>query len=70
MDASECPPTYGVDFELVRGVIAGGSEAMFRAQEFAEDDAEQRLWPPSPSGRGDGGEGSSHNLQNKKIILY
>ncbi len=41
VDASECPPTYGVDFELVQGLIAGGTEAMFRAQEFAEDDPEQ-----------------------------
>ena len=40
LDASECPPTYGVDFELVQGVIAGGTPAIFRAQEGAEDNGE------------------------------
>ena len=37
LDASECPPTFGVSPSLVRGLIAGGREAMFRAQEGAED---------------------------------
>lgn len=37
VDASECPPTYGVDSRLVRGIIAGGKEAMFNAVEGAED---------------------------------
>ena len=37
IDASECPPTFGTDPELVQGYIAGGKEAMFRAQEGAED---------------------------------
>ena len=37
VDASECPPTFGVDHRLVRGIIAGGKEAMFRAIEGAED---------------------------------
>lgn len=37
VDASECPPTFGTDPELVQGVIAGGREAVFRAQEGAED---------------------------------
>ena len=41
LDASECPPTFGVDYELVRGIMAGGEEAMFRASEGAEDN-EQR----------------------------
>ena len=36
--ASECPPTYGVEPELVQGVIAGGVPAIFKAQEGAEDD--------------------------------
>ncbi len=40
VDASECPPTFGVDFELVRGIIAGGNGAMFKAVEGAEDSAE------------------------------
>lgn len=37
LDASECPPTFGVSFDLVQGMIAGGEAAMFRAQEGAED---------------------------------
>ncbi len=37
VDASECPPTFGVDYNLVRGIIAGGDSAMFRAVEGAED---------------------------------
>ncbi len=37
VDASECPPTFGVDSRLVRGIIAGGEGAMFRAVEGAED---------------------------------
>ena len=37
LDASEMPPTYGTDPELVQGVIAGGYEALLRAQEGAED---------------------------------
>ena len=37
IDAAECPPTFGTDPELVQGFIAGGKEAMFRAQEGAED---------------------------------
>lgn len=38
LDASECPPTYGVPPELVTGIIAGGHDAIFKAVEFAEDD--------------------------------
>lgn len=41
VDASECPPTYGVPTGLVNGLIAGGKEAMFHAVEFAEDNTEQ-----------------------------
>ncbi|MCC6773077.1 MAG: N-acetylmuramic acid 6-phosphate etherase [Gemmatimonadaceae bacterium] len=37
LDASECPPTFGSNPELVQGIIAGGLEAVFRAQEGAED---------------------------------
>ena len=37
LDASECPPTYGVDAEMVQGIIAGGLPALTRAQEGAED---------------------------------
>jgi N-acetylmuramic acid 6-phosphate etherase len=41
LDASECPPTFGVSPELVRGIIAGGPDALTRAIEGAEDDHEQ-----------------------------
>lgn len=39
LDASECPPTFGVDENQVCALIAGGHDAIFRAQEGAEDDA-------------------------------
>ena len=38
LDASECPPTYGVEEGQVAALIAGGKEAIFRAKEGAEDD--------------------------------
>lgn len=38
LDASECPPTFGVEPELVQGIIAGGYEALHRAVEASEDD--------------------------------
>ena len=41
VDASECPPTFGVDHGLVVGIIAGGDQAIRKAVEFAEDDREQ-----------------------------
>jgi N-acetylmuramic acid 6-phosphate etherase len=41
VDASECPPTFGVSNDIVVGVIAGGKEAMFHAVENAEDDTQQ-----------------------------
>ncbi len=37
VDASECPPTFGAPYDLINGFIAGGKEAMFVAQEGAED---------------------------------
>src|ERR1043165_1061544 len=40
LDASECPPTFGVSPELVQAVIAGGYDACHRAVEASEDDAE------------------------------
>jgi len=40
LDASECPPTFGVSPEMVIGVIAGGNEALTRSIENAEDDEE------------------------------
>jgi len=41
LDASECPPTFGVPFDLVNGIIAGGDTAIRRAVENAEDNATQ-----------------------------
>ncbi|MFD0862326.1 N-acetylmuramic acid 6-phosphate etherase [Sungkyunkwania multivorans] len=41
VDASECPPTFGVPHDLVIGLIAGGDVAIRKAVEFAEDSAEQ-----------------------------
>jgi len=41
VDASECPPTFGVPHGMVIGIIAGGDSAIRKAVEFAEDDTEQ-----------------------------
>jgi len=41
VDASECPPTFGVPHDWVIGLIAGGDNAIRKAVEFAEDDPEQ-----------------------------
>jgi N-acetylmuramic acid 6-phosphate etherase len=41
VDASECPPTFGVPFDLVNGIIAGGDKAIRRAVENAEDNTAQ-----------------------------
>jgi len=41
VDASECPPTFGVPFDWVVGIIAGGDGAIRKAVEFAEDDINQ-----------------------------
>lgn len=41
VDASECPPTYGVPHGMVIGLIAGGDSAIRKAVEFAEDDPDQ-----------------------------
>jgi N-acetylmuramic acid 6-phosphate etherase len=40
LDASEIPPTYGVSYDLVQGVIAGGYDALYKATEATEDDAQ------------------------------
>ncbi len=41
LDASECPPTYGVDSSMVQGIMAGGIEAIQQAKEGAEDNKGQ-----------------------------
>ncbi len=54
LDASEIPPTFGAENDLVQGIIAGGKEAVFRSQEGAEDSfdngakelAERSIYPP------------------------
>lgn len=40
LDAVECPPTFGVSFKQVVGIIAGGNQAIYKAVEGAEDDPE------------------------------
>lgn len=54
VDASECPPTFGVDYDLVRGIIAGGESAMFRAVEGAEDSEEWGARAILEDGAGEG----------------
>jgi N-acetylmuramic acid 6-phosphate etherase len=41
LDASEIPPTFGVSYDLIQGVIAGGYEALYKATESSEDNKEQ-----------------------------
>ena len=43
MDAAECPPTYGVPREMVKGIIAGGNGSVFVASEQAEDNKESGI---------------------------
>ena len=40
LDASELPPTFGVSYDLAQGIIAGGYDALYKASEASEDDAE------------------------------
>ncbi|OWP62474.1 N-acetylmuramic acid 6-phosphate etherase [Hymenobacter amundsenii] len=58
LDASECPPTFGVPHSLVVGLIAGGDTAIRKAVENAEDDAQQ-AWRDL----------SAHNITNKDIVV-
>ena len=58
IDASECPPTFGVSHNLVIGLIAGGDPAIRKAVEFAEDDTEQG-WKDL----------KSHNISDKDIVI-
>lgn len=58
LDASECPPTFGVPHGLVVGLIAGGDTAIRRAVENAEDDAEQ-AWRDL----------QAHNINDKDIVV-
>ncbi len=54
LDASECPPTFDVPPELVRGIIAGGERALVRASETSEDDPEAGARDLLESGFGPG----------------
>jgi len=58
VDASECPPTFGVPFDWVVGIIAGGDTAIRKAVEFAEDDAEQ-AWHDL----------NAYNITNKDVVV-
>ena len=58
VDASECPPTFGVGYNLVIGVIAGGNKAITEAVEFAEDDMEQG-WKDL----------QAHSINDKDVVI-
>jgi N-acetylmuramic acid 6-phosphate etherase len=58
VDASECPPTFGVEHGLVIGLIAGGDSAMWKAVEFAEDSTEQG-WKDL----------QQHNITAKDVVI-
>lgn len=58
VDASECPPTFGVPFDLVNGIIAGGDQAIRRAVENAEDHTTQ-AWVDL----------QEHNVTSKDVVI-
>lgn len=58
LDASECPPTYGIPHGVVIGLIAGGDQAIRKAVEFAEDDLEQG-WQDL----------QAHHITSKDIVI-
>jgi len=58
LDASECPPTFGVSHDLVIGLIAGGDSAIRKAVEFAEDSTSQG-WEDL----------KAHNISEKDIVI-
>nr|WP_299035940.1 N-acetylmuramic acid 6-phosphate etherase [uncultured Tenacibaculum sp.] len=58
VDASECPPTFGVSHELVVGLIAGGDYAIRKAVEFAEDSTNQG-WKDL----------QEHNISSKDVVV-
>ncbi|RSK49320.1 N-acetylmuramic acid 6-phosphate etherase [Hymenobacter rigui] len=58
LDASECPPTFGVPHGVVIGLIAGGDTAIRKAVENAEDDTEQ-AWKDL----------QAHNITNQDIVV-
>ena len=58
LDASECPPTFGVPFDLIVGLIAGGDTAIRKAVEFAEDSTNQG-WKDL----------KFHNISEKDVVI-
>ena len=54
LDAAECPPTFGVPYDMVQGIIAGGNERMFRAGEGDEDSYDGGVKAISDKGVADG----------------
>jgi N-acetylmuramic acid 6-phosphate etherase len=58
VDASECPPTFGVNFGLVIGIIAGGDAAIRKAQEGAEDNMDA-AWKDL----------QDHNVTSKDVVV-
>jgi len=58
LDASECPPTFGVSHDLVIGLIAGGDSAIRKAVEFAEDSISQG-WKDL----------QEYNISNKDVVI-
>jgi N-acetylmuramic acid 6-phosphate etherase len=58
LDASECPPTFGVSYELVVGIIAGGDIAIRKAVEFSEDSKTQG-WLDL----------QAHQISNKDVVI-
>ena len=58
VDASECPPTFGVEHGIVIGLIAGGDSAMWKAVEFAEDSTIQG-WKDL----------QKYNVNNKDVVI-
>ncbi len=58
VDASECPPTFGVEPGLVIGLIAGGDKAIREAKEFAEDDPDQG-WEDL----------KQHNINHRDVVI-
>lgn len=58
VDASECPPTFGVDHGLIVGLIAGGDKAIRSAVEFAED-SQNKGWEDL----------KNHNITDKDVVI-
>lgn len=58
VDASEIPPTYGMPFDKVIGIIAGGDKAIRKAVEYAEDDVNQ-AWKDL----------QQHNISDKDVLI-